>query len=50
MSRPDDTRSKAMYHARMFALALLGALTIFLALIGAFWVLAWLGVLHVEDR
>ena len=32
MNRPDDIRSKAMYHARMFALALLGALTIFLAL------------------
>jgi predicted small integral membrane protein len=50
MNLSEETRGKLLYHARMTALALLAGLALFLALIGAFVVLAWLGVVHPEDR
>jgi hypothetical protein len=50
MQKMDDRRSRLMYHARMFALAVLGGVTIFLALLGVIFLGLWLGIWHIEDR
>jgi uncharacterized membrane protein len=50
MRSMDDKGSKLMYHARMFALAVLGALGIFLMVIGVVVIGLWLGVWHIYDR
>ncbi len=46
----DDKRTRLMYHARMFALSVLGAVTIFLTGMGVIFLLLWLGIWHIEDR
>jgi hypothetical protein len=45
-----DIRSRLRYHARMFALAALAAVTIFFALLGVAFVGLWLGLWELEDR
>jgi hypothetical protein len=50
MKLTDDKLSKPMYHARMFALSALGAVTLFLVLMGVTFLLLWLGIWHIEDR
>jgi hypothetical protein len=43
-------RGKLMYHARMFAFAMLAGVALFLALVGGFVICAWLEIIHIEDR
>jgi hypothetical protein len=50
MKGADDRGSRLMYHARMFVLALLGGVALFLMLIGVVFVGLWLGIWHIEDR
>jgi hypothetical protein len=48
--RPGAKGSKLMYHARMFAFAMLAGVAIFLTLVGGFVICAWLEIIHIEDR
>jgi hypothetical protein len=48
--RMDDRGSKLMYHARMFAFAMLAGIALFLTLVGGFVICAWLEIIHIEDR
>lgn len=50
MNLTDDQRRKLLYHARMFALSVLGAATLVLSLLGVTFLMLWLGVWHIEDR
>jgi hypothetical protein len=50
MQRIDDKRSNLMYHARMFALATLGGVALFLMGIGVIVIGLWLGIWHGEFR
>jgi Na+-transporting methylmalonyl-CoA/oxaloacetate decarboxylase gamma subunit len=50
MKQTHDTRTRLMYHARMFTLAVLGGVTIFLTGMGVIFLFLWLGIWHIEDR
>jgi hypothetical protein len=46
MKLTPEARSKLMYHARMFALAVVLGITLFATLLGVLYVLLSLGLLH----
>lgn len=50
MKQTDDRASRLMYHARRFALAVLGGVTILLTGMGVIFLFLWLGIWHIEDR
>jgi hypothetical protein len=50
MTLTPEKRDKFLYHARMFGFAVVGAVALFLMLMGGIFLMLWLGIWHIEDR